>query len=347
MPHSTDNSSPSNHAAWLVAAKATPFEIKPAPYTPPGEGQVVIKTAAVAINPIDWKIQERAFFPLNYPTILGEDVAGEIFELGPGVDRFMKGDRVLAHALSFVSNLHYDSAFQEYVVVSARLVSPIPSAMSFEEAAGIPLALSTAAAGLFQKEHLALHYPSVNPTLTGKTLLIWGGASSVGSAGIQLAVSAGYEVVTTASPKNFDYVKSLGAAQVFDYNAEDVVDKLIEALRGKEVAGVLDTINYYGTFQKCVDVLQKANGGGFIASTERLPEELPEGVNGRWIFATTINDNDVSYAIYEDFLPKALEAGLYVAAPKSEVVGEGLSSVQTAINALKKGVSAKKLVVTL
>jgi NADPH:quinone reductase-like Zn-dependent oxidoreductase len=72
--------------------------------------------------------------------------------------------------------------------------------------------MSTAACGLFQEDHLALQRSSALPKPTSKTLLVWGGSTSVGSNAIQLAVAAGYEVFTTASPKNFDYVKKLGAA---------------------------------------------------------------------------------------------------------------------------------------
>lgn len=105
-----------------------------------------------------------------------------------------------------------DNAFQEYTVVPAHMASPIPSTLSFDHAAVIPLGLSTAAAGLFEKEYLAPQHPSVSPKPTGKALLIWGGSTSVGSNAIQLAVAAGYDVITTASPKNFDYVKKLAAS---------------------------------------------------------------------------------------------------------------------------------------
>ena len=100
------------------------------------------------------------------------------------------------------------------------MASEIPDSISFESAAVIPLGLSTAPAGLFQDDFLKLQFPTVPPQKqTGNTLLIWGGASSVGSNAIQLAIAAGYQVVTTASPKNFEYVKKLGASAVYDYNA--------------------------------------------------------------------------------------------------------------------------------
>lgn len=109
--------------------------------------------------------------------------------------------------------------------------------MAYEDAAVLPLALSTAACGLFQKDQLGLEYPSATAKPTGKTLLVWGGSTSVGSNAIQLAVAAGYDVIATASPRNFDYVKGLGAGQVFDYNSSTVVADIVAALHGRTIAG--------------------------------------------------------------------------------------------------------------
>jgi NADPH:quinone reductase-like Zn-dependent oxidoreductase len=79
--------------------------------------------------------------------------------------------------------------------------------MSYEDAVVIPLGLATAAAGLFDKTQLGLQLPQAPACpATGKTAVVWGGSTSVGCIAIQLAVAAGYEVFTTASPKNFDYM---------------------------------------------------------------------------------------------------------------------------------------------
>ena len=84
----------------------------------------------------------------------------------------------------------------------------------------LPLGISTAAAGLFQKDFLKLPLPTEDPEKLDRTVVIWGGSSSVGSCAIQLAVAAGADVITTASPSNFEYVKKLGAKSVFDYHDE-------------------------------------------------------------------------------------------------------------------------------
>ncbi|KAL2012852.1 hypothetical protein VTN00DRAFT_377 [Thermoascus crustaceus] len=175
--------------------------------------------------------------------------------------------------------------------------------------------------GLFQKDYLGLQHPTVPPEPTGKTLLVWGGSSSVGSNAIQLAVAVGYEVISTASPKNFLYAKKLGASQVLDYHSEMIVDELVEAFKGQKAAA--------------------------LANPPPKDLVLPEGVSTKFIFASDLKDNEVSQAIYVDFLPKALAAGTYTCAPDPEVVGKGLENIQPALEILKKGVSAKKLVVSL
>ena len=220
---------PSNQAAWLVTKGAKPFQVGPTPYTSPGEHEIVVKNAAVAINPVDWKVQNSVFpLPLNYPTILGADIAGVVIEVGTSVTRFRVGDRVLGHASGLIPQRDCEKGFQEYTVISDNLSSPIPNYVSFEAAAVIPLGFSTVAYGMYEKDFLGLQYPSLNPKPTGQVLLIWGGATSLGSNAIQLGVASGYEVITTASVQNFEYVKRLSASQVFDYKNETIVEDLID-----------------------------------------------------------------------------------------------------------------------
>jgi len=371
---------PTNTAAWL-GSKHAKLEVKSAPYTHPRANEIVVKNDAVAINPIDWIIQgigNLIYSWIKYPSILGSDLAGEVVEVGAGVTRFSVGDRVLGHAVGTDKkrNSAAEGAFQAYTVVLAHMAAPIPSAMSYENAAVLPLALSTAACGLFQKDHLALQYPSATPQPTGQTLLVWGGSTSVGSNAIQLAVAAGYEVITTSSPRNFDYVKKLGASQVFDYNSTTVVEDVIQAFKGKTIAGALAIGT--GSDEACVDIVHACNGSKFVsmASTSVSFEKLAQHpgislqlllvvlqllssnvslqvksrmrkIRTKFIFGTTLMDNEVSRVIYEDFLPSALADGRYAAAPEPYVVGKGLEYIQTGFDVQIKGVSAKKVVVSL
>ncbi len=371
---------PSNEALWLTA-KLGEFAIKPAPYTPPHENEIVIRIRAAAINPIDWLmplIGDFAFPWTKYPTILGSDAAGEVVEVGAAVSRFRVGDRVLGHAVGTdkTRNSAAEGAFQAYTVLLDHMAAPIPDAMAYENAAVLPLALSTAACGLFEKDQLALAYPGAGAKPTGKTLLVWGGSTSVGSNAIQLAVAAGYEVITTASPKNFDYVKRLGASQAFDYRNRTVVKDIIKAFDGRTIAGALAI--GVGSAEACLDIVHACKGDKVVAtatppvSFDKMPSGrlrtlwlVPtiarmlasnvatamkvriRGIRTKFIFGTSLMNNEVGRMIYVDFLPQALADGRYVAAPDPFVVGRGLGLIQAGLKAQKKGVSAKKIVVSL
>ncbi|KAI0868192.1 zinc-binding oxidoreductase CipB [Hypoxylon argillaceum] len=333
-----------NMAAFIPHAKAHPFEVGPAPVWTPGPGEILVKNEAVAINPVDGNLQYMAFFPLKYPTILGQDVAGVVVAVGPGVTRFQVGDRVVGHAASMASGRQQDGGFQLHTTIQTNMASPIPANMSYETAVVLPLGLSTAAAGLFQKAFLNLQLP-LEPARepTGKTLLVWGGSSSVGSNAIQLAVAAGYEVITTASAHNFDYVKKLGASQAFDYNSSTVHEDLLNAFKSKTLAGVMDCIGA-PAWAICVDIASKTPGNKFVATTKRGFPDPPEGVALEAVFGLTIKDDETGKSIYEDFLPKALEAGSYKPAPEPLLAGQGLESVQAAVDLHRAGVSARKII---
>jgi NADPH:quinone reductase-like Zn-dependent oxidoreductase len=374
---------PANAAAWINAKHAR-LEVKPAPYTPPGDDQIVIRNRAVAVNPLDWIIQvdgSLTYRWLTYPTVLGSDTAGEVADVGRAVTRFRVGDRVLAHAVGTDkdSNSAAEGTFQQYTVALERMTAPIPDAMPFAEAAVLPLATSTAACGLFQADQLGLRYPSPASPPTGpakQTVLVWGGSTSVGSCAVQLAAAAGYEVISTASPRNFDYVASLGAAQVFDYGSPTVVPDLISAFSGRTLAGAI-AIGPTSA-PACVRIVSACQGSKIVsiatppatfdglADDNRRRVELPRlilrlaaanaallararahGIRTKYIFGTTLKANEVGAAIYRDFLPEALANGRYIAAPRPLVVGHGLADIQPAMDRQLKGVSAAKLVVTL
>ena len=335
---------PSNRAAWQNAV-GEKLSVQPAPYTSPVENEIVIKNHAWAINPADWILQETAHFDwLKYPVILGNDIAGEVAEVGSGVTRFKKGDRVLGMPIGSDINKLSEGGFQEYSIVQAVLAAPIPDSMPYAEATVFPLCLFTAAYGLFQQDHLALQHPIVPPKHTGKAIVVWSGASAVGSNGIQLAVAAGYEVITTASPKNFEYVKKLGASEVFDYNSNTIVDDLVLTLKYKQFAGLFHAA---GPSEPCFEVVDKISGNKFVSTVLPVPENKPSGVDTKWVFATTIKESEIGPAVFADFLPKALVEGRYLVAPEPWVVGRGLEAVQDGLEKQKRGVSARKVVVTL
>ncbi|KAK7946132.1 uncharacterized protein PG986_010453 [Apiospora aurea] len=383
---------PENRAAYLMGEKVRPLAVKPAPYPTPGPNQVLVRVAAVAVNPIEYIKQDLGGLLYGWvtcPHVLGsDDGAGD--EVGGGfgeaTKRFRPGDRVVGQALGSEKKFNDPAmgAFQHYVLLQANMVSPIPDSLSFERAAVLPLALSTASCGLFQKDQLALRHPAVatadedgneqTKKAEKETLLVWGGSTSVGCNAIQLACAAGYEVVTTCSPRNFGLVKSLGAAAAFDYkDPAAAVAETAQFCQGKTVVGALSMGSDAG--RGCVEVLRqlpKSSGNRRFLSrvSYATPEDKDAGLPARiwcmlsfsvWLWVqsvrhgiksnvvvgTTLEANEVGKAIYEDFLPRALATGRFVAAPEPEIMEKGLEFVQTALDKLKRGVSAKKLVVEI
>jgi len=359
---------PKNEAAWL-AVKHQPLQVKAAPYTEPKAGEILVKNHAVAINPVDWMLQyvgSLAFGWIKCPFVLGSDLAGEVVAVGSGVTEVKVGDRVLAMAAGSVKqrNRAAEGAFQAYTIVLPRLTTVIPDHLSYAQAAVIPLGVTTAACGLFQRDLLALELPSANPKTRDQWVIVCGGATSVGSNAIQLAVAAGYSVVTTASPKNFDYVTSLGAAHAFDYRSQEVV--------GAFAIGA-------GSVLVCLDILPQCQGRRFIANcSSDVPfDALPEGrritlpvilklliarlrsnaqirrmsgrhaITAKFFDASSVVDNEIGPAIYRDYLGQALASGRFRPSPPAQVVGTSLHDIQAALDLQRSGVSAAKIVVAL
>jgi NADPH:quinone reductase-like Zn-dependent oxidoreductase len=372
---------PKNEAAWLMA-KHQPLEVKEAPYTEPGAGEILVKNHAIAVNPVDWLVPYLGgllFSWIKCPFVLGSDVAGEVVAVGSGVTVIRVGDRVLAMAAGSAKqrNRAAEGAFQAYTIVLPRLATIIPDHLSYVDAAVVPLGLTTAACGLFQSDLLALKLPTANRQARDQWVIVWGGSTSVGCNAIQLAAAAGYSVVTTASPKNFDYVKSLGAACAFDYNSKDVVRDIVAALQGKDVVGALAI--GAGSTGECLDTLAQCRGRKFVASCSAsvsfdtvakgnritlpaflkvLPAMLRanfrtrrksrrHGITEKFFDASSVIDNEIGPAIYRDYLGSALGAGSFRAAPPPKVVGHSLRDIQTALDIQRKGVSAAKIVVAL
>ena len=342
---------PKNHAIFLRGAKES-LKLEETAYTKPDEHEIVIKTAAVAINAVDAykQILGDGFLPyIKMPCVPGNDVAGEVVEIGNGVTRFKVGDRICAETAGTADfgNRPPEGGFQEFVVLREHLAAKIPDTISYERATVLPLGFSTAAYGLFHSTTLGLSLPSTTAEPQGQTLLITSGASSVGSNAIQLAVAAGYEVYSTASPKNFDLVRRLGATNVYDYHDEGHVEAIIADLNGKKVAGAL-AINSGGV-ALTGKVLNHTNSKKFIADAGPPPVEgYPEGIQCKFFIPDDLGKSDsVVSRIWRDFLPQALAQEKFVPEPEPLVVSKGLDSIQAAYERVLKGVSAQKVVVTL
>lgn len=366
-----------NLAARLTAPYGD-LKVEPAPYTPPGAGEIVIRNRAVAVNPLDSIKQSTGnlmYGWLPYPAVLGEDVAGEVVEVGPGVTRFVPGDRVVGYAVGMEKNRNHraEGGFQLFSVLRSGLAAPLPDGMDVTEAVVLPLAISTAASALFQQDQLGLRHPGSAPS--DDVVVVWGGSTSVGSNAIQLATAAGYRVITTASSHNHERMRDLGAVDVFDYRSATVKADITAAVAGQTVAGILAVGT--GSGAPCVAIARAVRSKRVaFASPSVSFEDLPRrpglsaaflrtmaqlvsrtgamlvtarmhGIRARFVWGSTLMDNEVGPMLWEEFLPSALATGRYIAAPTAHVVGTGLEQVQVALDELRAGVSARKLVVSL
>lgn len=230
---------PTNQAAWLRNLNE-PLQVGPAESGKPGPGEILVENHAVAVNPVDWMMQYGAYPTGFLPNVLGNDIAGEVVDVGEGVSDFSKGQRVLAHCIGLGTKKPEHGGFQNFTVVPTLGACPIPDNMSYEDACVLPLAISTAALGLFHKDNLSLPAPSHKVEDSGNALLVWGGSSSVGSAAIQLAVAAGLTVIATASKRNLDFCSALGASEVFDYHSPGIIGDLTAAMQKYGLAGAFD-----------------------------------------------------------------------------------------------------------
>lgn len=186
--------------------------------------------------------------------------------------------------MSLLSQKPKDGAFQLYSAAKENYAAHIPSNVSYSEASVLPLAVDTAAQGLYDKREggfLGLPYPSLDPKPIGKTILVWGGSSSVGALAVQLATASGAKVVAVASKHNHDFVKQLGAEAVIDYNDPSVVEDVAKAIKeaGGEFAGIYDAIANEGSYKHIIPIVEKL-GGGNVAVTLPPPQKTPE--NSKW-----------------------------------------------------------------
>ncbi|WP_420370055.1 zinc-binding alcohol dehydrogenase family protein [Curtobacterium sp. L1-20] len=373
----------SKHAAAVLRSARASLVVAPVETPEPRADEVVVRVRAVAVNPVDWVVQGTGpvtYRWLRYPAVLGSDVAGEVVAIGSDVTRFRVGDRVLGLATGTDRGRDplREGAFQEHTVLLERLAAPVPDGLSDAEAAVLPLGASTAACALFQPGHLGLTMPgSEDPVPTGGrgVVVVWGGSTSVGMNAVQLARAAGYDVVSTASPRNAGLVRSLGADVVVDHNDPGAVDALVAGIAGRRVVGAVAL----GTTSAaaCTAVLRRTGGtvlalastpvslDGLAGRRRLFPAMLPvfgrigitmagimtrarrSGIRAAFVWGSSLRDDEVGRRIWGEVIPRGLADGTLRALPEPLVVGSGLEAVQGAIDRQRAGVSARKVVVTL
>ncbi len=215
-----------------------------------GPGQVLVDVHAASVNGADWKVRAGHYAPItDFPYIPGRDFSGVVSALGDGVKEFAIGDAVFG-----VCDIGQEAAYAEKVAIKSAIVARKPEGLSHAECAALALTGLTALC-------------SVEDTLQLKpreTILIQGGAGGVASFAIQVAKHVGARVITTASAANHDYLRSLGADQVIDYNAQDFT----QAVSGCDA--VFDTVGG-NVAQRSFAVLRPGGRAAFIASGNAAP----------------------------------------------------------------------------
>jgi NADPH:quinone reductase-like Zn-dependent oxidoreductase len=218
----------------------------------PGPGQILVRVHFASINPVDWKRQESG--DLRFPATPGDDFAGEIVALGPGVTTWTCGDEVAGIADPDGAG----GSYAEYVAVPLDAVVRKPPTYSMAEAAAYPT-VSIAAWRFLVAD------AKVRP---GERVLVHGGAGGVGSAVVQLAKAAGAHVTATASARNHDYLREIGADVTIDYTTtrfEDVV---------RDIDVVVDTAGG-DTTTRSAAVLRA--GGRLVSPAGGVPPSLCAG----------------------------------------------------------------------
>lgn len=323
---------------------------------------ILVKTKAIALNPTDWK---HVDFVAPPGTRIGCDYAGIVEEVGSKVTKgFKKGDRVAGFSHGGNAVQPEDGAFGDIITAKGDIQIKIPDNISFEEASTLGVGISTVGQGLYQS--LKLPLPGKTPTsFSQKYLLIYGGSTATGSLAIQYAKLSGLTVITTCSPHNFSYVKSLGATDAFDYNSPTVSQE-IKDFTNDSLTLAFDCISE-GDSPK-ITVSAFSPEGGIYSTLLPVPEDQVKSINDKvknqhTLAYTVVGESfkfgpnevpakpeDAKFA--EEFweLSRRLLADGKVKAHKPSVdkYGKGLEGAVKGMQALKeRKVSGEKLVFTM
>jgi len=211
-----------------------------------GDNEVLVKVHATSVNPIDLKLRSGAAksrMPLTLPAILGRDLSGEVAEAGRSVTGFPKGMRVIALA---------NRTYAEYTVAKADVLAPIPEALSFEQAATLPL-VTTTGSQLIER--------AVKPK-AGQTVLVTGALGSVGRTAVHVARKHGARVLAGVRAKEKEEASKLNVDGVVAIDSEEEIGHL------HDLDAIADTVGGT-TIQR---LLKTIRNGGVLGSVLGEPE---------------------------------------------------------------------------
>ncbi|HEV3376080.1 MAG TPA: NADP-dependent oxidoreductase [Thermoleophilaceae bacterium] len=238
--------------AFIVPEFGHAGKIEEQPVPEPGEGQVLVRVRAAGVNAADVMVRAgylKDYMEHRFPLIPGRDFAGIVEAVGSGVTEFSAGDEVFGSADKPYQG---EGSFAEYVTAFTSNVARRPDGVSVEQAAALPVAGGTALAAL-----------DALGASEGDTIAVVGAAGGVGSFVTGLAAARGLQVVAITKGANAEYVRGLGAADVIDYTAGEV----LEQLRNKYPDGLGGVIDLFNDAQGAAALASAVRPGGRVVSS--------------------------------------------------------------------------------
>jgi len=237
--------------AFALDEFGKPGSIRELPVPEPEQGQVRVKVKAAAVNPFDNAVLTGVMkdrMEHHFPLIPASDLCGTIDAVGPGADQWKVGDEVFGQAGKMGIG---HGSLAEFVTASAGTIARRPDSIDPEFAAALPLAGVSA---LMCVEPMGLK--------RGDVVVVMGAAGGIGGFAVQMAKNAGATVVAVTRGVNADYVRSLGADEVVDYSASDVV----ENVRKSHADGIAGVVHASGDAETLAGLAALVRDGGYITS---------------------------------------------------------------------------------
>ncbi len=221
------------------------FEEYPDPV--PGPGEVLVRVAASSVNPIDYKRRAgltKDFYPMQFPSLIGVDIAGTVVKLGPGVEGFSVGDQVFAMA---------DNTYAELCVVKAAVLAKVPEGLDLIQAAALPLVTIT-----------GNQLMSATGIKAGQTVLVVGAAGNVGRSAVFTAKDRGATVIAGVLKRQIDEANTVGADQAVATDDETAIanlpplDAVADTVGGKLAEKLIAKVKPGGVYASVVEAPQNA-----------------------------------------------------------------------------------------
>lgn len=269
------------------------FEDYPDPV--PGPGKVLVRVAATSVNPIDYKRRAgltKDFYPIQFPGLIGVDIAGTVVKIGSGVEGFSVGDQVFAMAAD---------TYAELCVVKAAILAKIPKGLDLIQAAALPLVTTTG-------------YQLISATgiKAGQTVLVLGAAGNVGRSAVFTAEQRGATVISGVLKRQMDEAKAIGADQMVATDDDNAIanlpmlDIVADTVNGKTAETCIAKVKPGGAFASVLGAPQNADK---YRSIRVLPVYATPDTNTLQFMAEAVRDGKLVIPISRKLpLSKAAEA---------------------------------------